>query len=70
MVFSHRRPPVFGGGPQRVRHQGNPDTAVNPKSIPQFEAPNTPLWIGNNDLQDTYGKVQKKNAEEAAASLF
>jgi hypothetical protein len=51
MVFSHRRPPVFGGGPQRVRHQGNPDTAVNPKSIPQFEAPNTPLWIGNNDLQ-------------------
>jgi hypothetical protein len=27
-------------------------------------------WIGNNDLQDAYGKVQKKMAEEAAASLF
>jgi hypothetical protein len=27
-------------------------------------------WIGNNDLQEMYGKVQKKNAEEAAASLF
>lgn len=27
-------------------------------------------WIGNNELQDAYGKVQKKMAEEAAASLF
>jgi hypothetical protein len=27
-------------------------------------------WIGNNDLQDAFGKVQKKNAEEAAATLF
>jgi hypothetical protein len=27
-------------------------------------------WIGNNDLQEAYGKVQKKNAEEAAATLF
>jgi hypothetical protein len=27
-------------------------------------------WIGNNELQEAYGKVQKKNAEEAAASLF
>jgi len=26
-------------------------------------------WIGNNDLQDAYGKVQKKMAEEAAATL-
>lgn len=27
-------------------------------------------WIGNNEIQDQYGKVQKKVAEEAAASLF
>jgi len=27
-------------------------------------------WIGNNDLQEAYGKVQKKLAEDAAASLF
>lgn len=27
-------------------------------------------WIGNNDLQEAYGKVQKKMAEDAAASLF
>jgi hypothetical protein len=27
-------------------------------------------WIGNNDLQDAYGKVQKKIAEDAAATLF
>jgi hypothetical protein len=27
-------------------------------------------WIGNNELQDAYGKVQKKSAEEAAATLF
>lgn len=27
-------------------------------------------WIGNNDLQEAYGKVQKKIAEEAAATLF
>ena len=27
-------------------------------------------WIGNNALQDAYGKIQKKSAEEAAATLF
>ncbi len=27
-------------------------------------------WIGNNDIQEQYGKVQKKIAEEAAATLF
>jgi hypothetical protein len=27
-------------------------------------------WIGNNALQDAYGKVQKKAAEAAAATLF
>jgi hypothetical protein len=27
-------------------------------------------WIGNNDLQEAFGKVQKKSAEEAASTLF
>lgn len=27
-------------------------------------------WIGNNELQEAYGKVQKKIAEDAAATLF
>jgi hypothetical protein len=27
-------------------------------------------WIGNNDLQEAFGKVQKKMAEDAAATLF
>jgi len=34
------------------------------------EAHQAEAWIGNNDLQDAYGKVQKKAAEEAAATLF
>jgi len=34
------------------------------------EAHTAEAWIGNNDLQDAYGKMQKKIAEEAAASLF
>jgi hypothetical protein len=34
------------------------------------EAHTAEAWIGNNDLQDAYGKVQKKAAEEAAATLF
>jgi hypothetical protein len=34
------------------------------------EAHQAEAWIGNNDLQDAYGKVQKKMAEEAAATLF
>jgi hypothetical protein len=38
--------------------------------ISYTEAHQAEAWIGNNDLQDAYGKVQKKNAEEAAASLF
>jgi len=38
--------------------------------ISYTEAHQAEAWIGNNDLQDAYGKVQKKLAEEAAASLF
>jgi len=38
--------------------------------ISYTEAHQAEAWIGNNDLQDAYGKVQKKMAEEAAASLF
>ena len=38
--------------------------------ISYTEAHQAEAWIGNNDLQDAYGKVQKKNAEDAAASLF
>jgi hypothetical protein len=38
--------------------------------ISYTEAHQAEAWIGNNDLQDAYGKVQKKIAEEAAASLF
>ena len=38
--------------------------------ISYTEAHQAEAWIGNNDLQDAYGKVQKKVAEEAAASLF
>jgi hypothetical protein len=38
--------------------------------ISYTEAHMAEAWIGNNDLQDAYGKVQKKMAEEAAASLF
>ena len=38
--------------------------------ISYTEAHQAEAWIGNNDLQDAYGKVQKKNAEEAAATLF
>lgn len=38
--------------------------------ISYTEAHMAEAWIGNNDLQDAYGKVQKKIAEEAAASLF
>ena len=38
--------------------------------ISYTEAHQAEAWIGNNDLQDGYGKVQKKIAEEAAASLF
>jgi hypothetical protein len=34
------------------------------------EAHQAEAWIGNNDLQEAYGKVQKKMAEEAAATLF
>jgi hypothetical protein len=34
------------------------------------EAHQAEAWIGNNELQDAYGKVQKKSAEEAAATLF
>ena len=34
------------------------------------EAHQAEAWIGNNELQDAYGKIQKKMAEEAAASLF
>ena len=34
------------------------------------EAHQAEAWIGNNDLQEAYGKIQKKMAEEAAASLF
>jgi hypothetical protein len=34
------------------------------------EAHQAEAWIGNNEIQDAYGKVQKKVAEEAAASLF
>jgi hypothetical protein len=38
--------------------------------ITYTEAHQAEAWIGNNDLQDAFGKVQKKNAEEAAATLF
>lgn len=38
--------------------------------ISYTEAHQAEAWIGNNDLQDAYGKVQKKVAEEAAATLF
>ncbi len=38
--------------------------------ISYTEAHQAEAWIGNNDLQEAYGKVQKKNAEEAAATLF
>jgi hypothetical protein len=38
--------------------------------ISYTEAHQAEAWIGNNALQDAYGKVQKKNAEEAAATLF
>jgi hypothetical protein len=38
--------------------------------ISYTEAHQAEAWIGNNELQDAYGKVQKKNAEEAAATLF
>jgi hypothetical protein len=38
--------------------------------ISYTEAHQAEAWIGNNELQDAYGKVQKKIAEEAAASLF
>jgi hypothetical protein len=38
--------------------------------ISYTEAHMAEAWIGNNDLQDAYGKVQKKMAEDAAASLF
>lgn len=38
--------------------------------ISYTEAHQAEAWIGNNDLQDAYGKVQKKMAEEAAATLF
>jgi hypothetical protein len=34
------------------------------------EAHQAEAWIGNNALQDEHGKVQKKAAEEAAATLF
>jgi hypothetical protein len=34
------------------------------------EAHQAEAWIGNNDLQDAYGKIQKKAAEEAAATLY
>lgn len=34
------------------------------------EAHQAEAWIGNNELQDAYGKVQKKMAEEAAATLL
>jgi hypothetical protein len=38
--------------------------------ISYTEAHQAEAWIGNNDLQEAYGKVQKKSAEEAAATLF
>jgi hypothetical protein len=38
--------------------------------ITYTEAHQAEAWIGNNDLQEAFGKVQKKNAEEAAATLF
>lgn len=38
--------------------------------ISYTEAHQAEAWIGNNELQDAYGKVQKKMAEDAAASLF
>ena len=38
--------------------------------ITYTEAHQSDAWIGNNDLQDAYGKVQKKAAEDAAATLF
>ncbi len=34
------------------------------------EAHQAEAWIGNNEIQEQYGKVQKKVAEEAAATLF
>ena len=38
--------------------------------ISYTDAHQAEAWIGNNDLQDAYGKVQKKMAEDAAATLF
>lgn len=38
--------------------------------ITYTDAHQAEAWIGNNELQEAYGKVQKKSAEDAAATLF